>query len=67
MANTVTLSVSFGQTGILVPWRTYLVFFFFYSTVLFKVLRVLEKILRGVGVPRPSHVCFMLINKNLLA
>lgn len=63
MANTVTLSMCFGQSGALVAWRTYLVIFF-YSTVLFKVLKVLEKILIEIGVPRPSHVCFMLINRN---
>lgn len=51
MVNTVTLSVCFGQSGILVAWRIYLVIFF-YSTVLFKVLKVLEKILAGIGVPR---------------
>lgn len=63
VANTVTLSMCFGQSGALVAWRTYLVIFF-YSTVLFKALEVLEKILIGIGVPRPSHVCFMLINRN---
>lgn len=66
VAHTVTLLVCFGQSGILLPWRMNLIIFF-YSTVLFKALKVLEKMLVGIGIPRLSHVCFMLICRNLHA